>query len=139
MLKDNALPNKAVESGMVCSRYPDKVRGTVIELVAVQMMAYLVRLRTTPECRTHERVDAMLFVKFYMRIMTAALERPIERTELRSQLVPFAIDDVTVFVCEVRFAADKRRRNLFDNRYIHKTARRRDGLSPKGDAKVEEI
>ena len=34
------------------------------------------------------------------------------------------------------FAADKFRRNLFDNRYVHKTARRRDGLSPKGDAKV---
>ena len=115
MLKDNALPNKAVETGMVRSRYPDKVRGTVIELVSVQMMADLVRLRTAPECRTNERMDATLFVKFYMRIMTAALERPIERAELRSQLVPFAIDDVTVFVCEVDFTADKRRWNLFDN------------------------
>ena len=135
-MKDNTLPNKAVESGVVCSRYPDKVRGTVVELVAVQMMADLVRLRTAPKCRTNEQVDKAFFVETHMWINATTFVIPIAWAELHFQLVSFSIDDVTVFVCEVRFAADKRRRDLFDNRYVHKTARRRDGLSPKGDAKV---
>ena len=60
-------------------------------------------------------------------------------TRIKSWLefTALSIEELALVGTVKDFSADEFRRDLFDNRYVHITALRRDDLSPKGGAKVE--
>jgi hypothetical protein len=109
MFVDDAHAHGAVPSGVVFPVHPDEVVGSVVELVAVQMMAYIVFGRAfAPESGADEQVDVAVEIgDFDNRIDATSLVVLLGRTEIRFALATFGIADVSFFIREINFAVDE--------------------------------
>ena len=117
MFVDDTLTNGAVEERVLFGVKPDEIVGTVVELVAVKMMADLSGFGQAPEGGTNEFVDKKVFFgNKHLRINTTFFVMSRKGTKSWRQFVSFGVENVAVGVGVIRFSEDELRRNEFDNR-----------------------
>ena len=122
MFVDDSLADEFVEFRVLCPVQPDEVRRSVVELVAVKMVADLIGPRHAPERRADELVDSTVFAGNHhlgIRPMHIRLPNTLGRIKSRLENLAFGVSDVAERVGVIRFSADDFRRHLFDNWYIH--------------------
>ena len=130
--KDVSGTGGTVEDRMVLSKHPDEVVGTVVLPVSIEMMADVIGFAYAPESGTYEEVNGTTFTRdIYERIQFTAPQMVLGlgRAKTGFELFTLRIDDVSFFVCEVSFAGNDLRRDLFD--FHNARLSRRDVISER--------
>ena len=114
-----------------------EVVQTPVHLVAVNVVYLHAFLARADECLPDKMMTETIGEMAHKRIARMAANSVTRLFDVWFEFFAGGVVELAVRAREEDFAFDALRRDLFDNRNIHKTANRRDGLSPKGGAKVE--